>query len=86
LLAGIRLQVVDRQRYDPTRTAMAMLAAVAGTGAPLFTADHRHFQRLVAQPLDDELFRTGQWTRMTTGWDAARAAFLERRRPFLLDY
>lgn len=86
LVAGIRLTVVDRQRYDPTRAALALLQAIAATGAPLFTGDHRHFQRLLAQPVDSGLYVRGDWTAIAGSWDRERAAFLERRKPFLLAY
>lgn len=86
LLAGIRLKVTDRSRYDPSRTALVLLQAIAATGAPVFTSDHRHFQRLVAQPIDTALYTSGQWTALAATWDAQRAAFLERRKPFLLGY
>ncbi|HWA58806.1 MAG TPA: DUF1343 domain-containing protein [Gemmatimonadales bacterium] len=86
LLAGIRLTVVDRAAYDPTRTALALLDAIAATGAPLFTADHRHFQRLIGERLDSTLFGSNRWSTLARDWERQRAAFLERRRPFLLNY
>lgn len=86
LLAGIRLKVTDRKTYDPTTTALTLLQAVARTGAPLFTPDHRHFQRLLAEKLTDSLFASGDWTALSGTWAAQRAAFLERRKPFLLSY
>jgi uncharacterized protein YbbC (DUF1343 family) len=86
LLAGIRLKVLDRAKYDPTLTALTLLQVIARTGAPLFTSDHRHFQRLVAQPIDSTLFTTGQWTALAKDWAGSRAAFLARRQPWLLGY
>ncbi len=86
LLAGIRLRVLDRDRYDAPRTALALLEAIARTGAPVFTSDRRHFQRLLGQPLDTALFSTGEWTRLAAAWDRARGLFLERRKPYLLGY
>lgn len=86
LLAGIRLTVVDRETYDPTRTALALLDAIAATGAPLFTADHRHLQRLIGERLDSTLFGSNRWSTLARDWERQRAAFLERRRPFLLNY
>jgi uncharacterized protein YbbC (DUF1343 family) len=85
-VAGIRLEVVDRTAYDPTLTALRLLQAVSRTGAPLFTADRRHFQRLLAEKLNDTLFTSGDWTTLGARWGTARTAFLERRKPFLLDY
>lgn len=86
LVSGIRLQVTDRKRYDPTVTALSLLQAVSRSGGPLFTADHRHLQRLLAEPLDDGLFASGNWVTLAAGWAKARTSFLERRKPFLLDY
>lgn len=86
LLAGIRLKVLDRATYDPTLTALSLLQAIARSGGAVFSSDHRHFQRLVAQPLDSALFVSGQWTALAAGWARSRDSFLARRQPFLLDY
>ena len=69
-----------------SRTALRLLQAIAATGAPVFTADHRHFQRLVAQPLDSARFARGDWTTLADHWAEERATFLARRAPFLLGY
>jgi len=86
LLSGIRLKVIDRKTYDPTVTALYLLRAVSRSGAPLFTADHRHFQRLLAEPLEDSLFSSGGWPALASGWAEQRRRFLERRKAFLLEY
>ena len=84
LVAGIRLKVLDRDRYDPTVTALYLLQAVARTGAPMFPGDRRHFQRLLAERVGDSLFTSGAWPGLAGHWAEARAAFLSRRQPFLL--
>lgn len=84
LLAGIRLKVTDRKQYDPTLTALALLQAVAGTGAKVFNADRRHFQRLVAESGLDPFYAAGDWSGLSKTWAKQRAEFLERRKPFLI--
>jgi uncharacterized protein YbbC (DUF1343 family) len=84
LVAGIRLHVLDRERYDPTSTALYLLQAVSRTGAPLFPPDRRHFQRLLAERVDDSLFASGAWASLAGHWAEARSRFLARRAPFLL--
>jgi uncharacterized protein YbbC (DUF1343 family) len=86
LVVGIRLQVTDRKSYDPTVTALHLLQAVSRSGGPLFPADHRHYQRLLAEPVGDSLYASGNWTTLAAQWAEAQARFLERRKPFLLDY
>jgi uncharacterized protein YbbC (DUF1343 family) len=84
LVGGIRLQVLDRERYDPTITALQILQAVSHSGAVLFPSDRRHFRRLLAEQVSDTLFASGAWARLARRWEEARAAFLVRRAPFLL--
>lgn len=84
LVAGIRLKVLDRDRYDPTVAALYLLQAVSGTGAVLFPPERRHFARLLAEPVSDSLLASGAWTGLSGPWAAARAGFVARRQPFLL--
>jgi uncharacterized protein YbbC (DUF1343 family) len=84
LVAGIRLKVLDREQYDPTVTALHLLEAVSRTGAELFPADRRHFQRLLAERVSDTLFASGGWDSLARHWAGARTRFLARRAPFLL--
>jgi uncharacterized protein YbbC (DUF1343 family) len=98
LLAGIRLRVTNRDDYDPTITAIALLAAIAdaptitgGTPAPI-PGDSRHLQRLYGQPLTVleqqlEALQRGSSigaTRGNANWPAQVNEFRIRRRPFLL--
>lgn len=91
-LVGIRLRVVDRTAYDPTRTAFLLLAAIADvSNVALFPSDTRHFDRLVGDGGQArEAFRVygspavGLRTAVLRGWNDDARRFLKRRRPFLL--
>jgi uncharacterized protein YbbC (DUF1343 family) len=76
LLAGIRLVVTDRERYDPTRTALALLASFG----PEMRFVPRQFDRLAgdAGRLREALASGG------SDWAAADSLFRLRRRPFLI--
>jgi uncharacterized protein YbbC (DUF1343 family) len=84
LVVGIRLRVLDRERYDPTVTALHLLQAVSHTGTGLFPSDRYHFRRLLAEPVSDTLFASGAWADLARHWADARAEFFARRAPFLL--
>jgi uncharacterized protein YbbC (DUF1343 family) len=82
---GVRLRVTDRRRYDPTRTAVALLAAIAAVSPDSFRFRPASFDRLAAdsglrlaveahRPLPD-LWRD---------WDAALARFRANRVKYLL--
>lgn len=85
LLAGIRLEVTDRRTYDPTITAVYLLAAVRARHAGRFEWLASHFDRLAGG--------TGLRERLEAGtppdaivreWTAPLAGFRERRRAVLL--
>lgn len=85
-VVGIRLRVTDRSTYDPTLTALVLMAAVHAD-----LKDVRHLARLFGGPVEslERLLRSGQAgaAERLAGppdWSAARARYLERRRPFLL--
>jgi uncharacterized protein YbbC (DUF1343 family) len=91
-VAGVRLRVLDRSRYDPTRTALALLGAMTdSSGVPVFSSDPRHFDRLVgdggrAREMLGVSGRSSRSRRATVqrDWSRAARAFLDRRRAFLL--
>lgn len=91
-LAGIRLRVMDRAVYDPTRTAFLLLAAIADVSTvALFPSDTRHFDRLVGDGGQArEALRVygspamGLRAAVLRSWTDEARAFLERRRTFLL--
>jgi uncharacterized protein YbbC (DUF1343 family) len=91
-VAGIRLSVVDRDRYDPTRVALALMEAVDAT-APIdiVLPEARHLRRLYGTAELDRLLDTApgaarprRWQALADGWAAGVQDFLERRESFLL--
>jgi uncharacterized protein YbbC (DUF1343 family) len=91
-LVGIRLRVTDRGRYDPTGTAIALLAAIHESGMDPYPKDLKHLQRLYGRPLPNlavqvESIREGSTpaaTAAVAGWSKQLDAFRAARRPFLL--
>jgi uncharacterized protein YbbC (DUF1343 family) len=85
LLSGIRLKVTDRNAYDPTATAVHLLAAVRAVHADRFGWIPKHFDRLAGGAVLREQIETGMAANaIVRGWDAGLKRFKERRRPFLL--
>jgi uncharacterized protein YbbC (DUF1343 family) len=85
LLAGIRLTVTDRAAYDPTVTAVHLLAAVRGRHAVEFAWIPAHFDRLAGTTRLREAIDAGTDPRsIVWGWTAERERFLARRRAALL--
>ena len=85
LVAGIRLEVTDRRAYDPTRTAVHLLAAVEAVHPSLIGWIPRHFDRLAGGPGLREAIRAGRPPdEIVRGWAAGLAAFAQRRTPYLL--
>ena len=91
-LAGIRLTVTDRDRYDPTRAALALLDAIEATApVDILVPGARHLRRLYGGTDLDRLLAgprpgadTGRWLALAEGWAAGREDFEARRRPYLL--
>lgn len=93
LVAGVRLQVTDRRRYDPVRTAVLLLGAVRRAGVPggLFPANAAHFDRLVGDGgrargrIDPVVRGAGDAApALLADWAAQLPPFLAHRRPFLI--
>jgi uncharacterized protein YbbC (DUF1343 family) len=85
LVAGIRLRVTDRSAYDPTATAVHLLAAVRAAHADRFGWIPKHFDRLAGGTELREQIEAGTVPdAIVRGWDAELARFKERRREFLL--
>lgn len=85
LVAGIRLEITDRGTYDPTRTAVHLLAAVEAVHPGLIGWIPRHFDRLAGGPGLREAIRAGRPPdEIVRGWTAGLAAFEQRRTPYLL--
>ena len=84
-LAGIRLEMTDRTRYDPTVVAVHLLAAVRAVHAREFAWIPSHFDRLAGGPgLREALERGISPGEVVMAWEADLGRFLVRRRPFLL--
>jgi uncharacterized protein YbbC (DUF1343 family) len=85
LLAGIRLELTDRARYDPTATAVTLLAAVLAVHPDRFGWIPKHFDRLAGGAgLREQLQAGVPPKQIVAGWADGLRAFEARRRPFLL--
>jgi uncharacterized protein YbbC (DUF1343 family) len=85
LLAGIRLKVTDRDAYDPTATAVQLLAAVRAVHPEAFGWIPKQFDRLAGGPeLRERISEGTDPAAIAAGWGAQLKRFRERRRPFLL--
>ncbi len=83
-LAGIRLTVTDRKTFDPTRTAVFMLAIIRSVHPDLIRIGAT-FDRLAGGPLLREaLMRGDDPQRIVASWQSGLRAFRERVRPFLI--
>jgi len=84
-VAGIRLEMTDRTRYDATATAVHLLAAVRAVHGGEFGWIPKHFDRLAGGPgLRAALDRGTSPGDIVAAWGADLRRFRERRRPFLL--
>jgi uncharacterized protein YbbC (DUF1343 family) len=85
LVAGIRLQVTDRQAYDPVRTAVRLLEAVQGVHPDRIGWIPGHFDRLAGGPSLREAIVAGRsLDEIVSDWAPALRAFEARRKPYLL--
>jgi uncharacterized protein YbbC (DUF1343 family) len=85
LLAGIRLTATDRATYDPTVTAVHLLAAIRRRHPGELAWIPAHFDRLAGDTALRAAIDAGTDPRtIVAGWVAERERFLARRRPALL--
>ena len=85
LVAGIRLEVTDRSTYDPTQTAVHLLAAIQSVHSGRMGWIPRHFDRLAGGPgLREALVAGRPAEEIVGGWADELAAFRKRRTPYLL--
>ena len=85
LLVGIRLHVTDRLTYDPTITAVHLLAAIQAVHPDKIAFNVRAFDRLAGTDSLRLAILAGTTAEgIVARWGDERKAFLERRRPFLL--
>lgn len=85
LVSGIRLEVTDRTVYDPTATAVHLLAAIRTLYHDRFAWIPAHFDRLAGT----RVLRTAVESRedpeqIVRSWQDALERFRDRRREFLL--
>ncbi len=84
LVKGLRLRVLDREHYDPTRLAVALLAALRAAHPTQFQFRAESFDRLAAGPelrMALEASRPAgdiweSWTRDLAGFRETRARYL----------
>ena len=85
LVPGIRLRVTDRRRYDPTATAVHLLAAIRGAHREQLRWIPAHFDRLAGtRRLREALAAGAAPDSIVAGWATELAAFKERRRGVLM--
>jgi uncharacterized protein YbbC (DUF1343 family) len=85
LVAGIRLRVTDRKTYDPTATAVHLLAAVRAVHPDRFAWITKQFDRLAGGPkLREQLEAGTSPAEIVSGWKPGLERFEARRRAFLL--
>jgi uncharacterized protein YbbC (DUF1343 family) len=85
LVSGIRLEVVDRSSYDPTASAVHLLAAVRARHPDRFVWLAKHFDRLAGGPgLREALEGGGSPETIVQSWEPALKRFRDRRKPVLL--
>jgi uncharacterized protein YbbC (DUF1343 family) len=85
LLSGIRLEVTNREAYDPPAAAVHLLAAIRARHGREFAWIPKHFDRLAGTTALREALQAGVAPdTIVRGWEAERRAFLERRRTVLI--
>lgn len=85
LLRGIRLHVTDRRRYDPTATAVHLLAAIQAVHPDRIGFLVRSFDRLAGSDRLRSAILAGTLpAKILKEWESERTAFMERRKTFLI--
>lgn len=84
-LAAIRLRVTDRTIYDPTTTAVRLLAAVRAAHPDSFAFRVTHFDRLAGGPgLRQRLESGSPASAIVASWEPELREFLGLRQRYLL--
>ena len=84
-LVGIRLRVTDRSRYDPTATAVHLMAVIEGIHPEEMRWNARQFDRLAGtSTLRESLERGDDPAAIVRGWIDSRRTFQEIIRPYLI--
>ena len=85
LLHGVRMRVTDRDRYDPTKLAVAILAAVRATQPDSFRFNARGFDRLATGPELRTAIDAGQSPDVIwKSWETDLARFQVTRAKYLI--
>jgi uncharacterized protein YbbC (DUF1343 family) len=85
LVTGVRLELTDRQAYDPTRTSVHLLSIIRAIYQDHFAWIPAHFDRLAGTSALRSAIDAGtEPDRIVDGWQHEREVFVGRRRPFLL--
>jgi len=81
VLSGIRLEVTDREAYDPTGTAVHLLSAIRRRHPSELGWVPKHFDRLAGTKRLREAIEAGaEPGAVVRGWEPDRRAFLQRTR------
>jgi uncharacterized protein YbbC (DUF1343 family) len=84
-LHGVRLRVTDRERYDPTRLAVALLAAIHAVHPDSLRIRAERFDQLAAGPdLRVAILAGRAPAEIEQSWDAGLDAFRRARGKYLL--
>jgi uncharacterized protein YbbC (DUF1343 family) len=82
---GVRLRVTDRQRYDPTKVAVALLAAIRAAHPDSLRFNPRSFDRLAAGSELREAILAGRGpATIWRSWESGLARFRRDRAKYLL--
>jgi uncharacterized protein YbbC (DUF1343 family) len=82
---GLRLSLTDRARYDPTATAVRLLAALRATHPDSFAFRPSQFDRLAGGPDLRRSIEQGESpARIAQRWNDRIQRYREWRRSFLL--
>jgi uncharacterized protein YbbC (DUF1343 family) len=85
LLAGIRLRVTDRRAYDPTVTAVHLMAAIRAVHPDRMRWTATQFDRLAGGSSLRTALEAGRpAAEIVAPWAEGIRAFELRRRPFLI--
>jgi len=84
-LRGVRLEVTDRRTYDPTRTAVALLAEIRNSAPEGWRWREEAFDRLAGTDALRQAIDAGEpLGRIFATWESELSSFRERRQAYLL--
>lgn len=84
-IPGVRLQVTDRQSYDPTRTAIALLIEIRRLHGDRLQWRESHFDRLAGtRRVRERIVAGAALPEITESWADDVATFRSVREPYLL--